>query len=335
MRVVTKLSIGKVRGLEEISTRQGIFTMCAMDHRGSLKKMMNPANPDAVTYDQMVEHKLLMAETLAPHSSAVLLDPIYGAAQCIVSGALPGQTGLLVSLEETGYTGGPQQRLARIEPGWSVGKIKRLGASAVKLLIYYRPDLTDAAKKQRDLVDHVAQECEAADIPLVVETVSYPIGGQTRPSPEFAADLPHLVIATAREVASLPIDVLKAEFPADFAYEKDEGKMLDWCRQISDASPVPWVVLSGGVDYPHFLKQVEIACKGGASGFLAGRAVWKEAMAIQDIADRRHFLETTATNRLKELGDVATLHGLPWRQKLAGRIPLATEIPEGWHVQYA
>lgn len=334
MIVATKLSLGKLRGLEEIGTRQGIFTMCAMDHRGSLKKMMNPANPGAVTYEQMVEHKLLMAETLAPHSSAVLLDPIYGVAQCIVSGALPGSTGLLVSLEETGYAGGPEQRLARVEPGWSVGKIKRLGASAVKLLIYYQPDLPDAAARQRELVRHVAAECSAADIPLVVETVSYAIGGQTRPSAEFAADLPRLVITTAKEVAALPIDVLKAEFPADFTYERDEGRMLDWCRQISDASPVPWVVLSGGVDYPHFLKQVEIACRGGASGFLAGRAVWKEAMGLETLAERRRFLETTAADRLKVLADVASRFGVPWRQKLAGRIPLSTEIPEGWHAAY-
>ncbi len=29
--------IGKVRGLQQISTREGIFTMCAMDYRGSLR----------------------------------------------------------------------------------------------------------------------------------------------------------------------------------------------------------------------------------------------------------------------------------------------------------
>jgi tagatose 1,6-diphosphate aldolase len=265
----------------------------------------------------------------------VLLDPIYGVAQCITNGALPGCTGLLVSLEETGYSGGREQRLATVEPGWSVGKIKRLGASAVKLLIYYQPDSPDAARKQRGFVERVVAECDAADIPLVVETVSYPIGGMTRPSQQFAAGLPRIVIETAKQVTPLGIDVFKAEFPADMTYEHDEGEMLDWCRQISAASPVPWVVLSGGADFPQFLKQVEIACKGGASGFLAGRAVWKEAMGIEDPGDRRRFLEATAVTRLKELEDVATQFGTPWRQKLGERVPLATWIPEGWHNQYA
>lgn len=335
MDISTQLGIGKVRGLEEIATLQGIFTMCAMDHRRSLQKMLNPANPDAVTYQHMVEFKLLMAETLAPQASAVLLDPIYGAAQCIVGGALPGYTGLLVSLEATGYTDSSERRRTEIEPGWSVSKIKRLGASAVKLLIYYHPDVSDVAKAQRELVGRVAEECRAEDIPLVVETVSYPIGGQKRPSPEFAAELPRLVTTTAREVAPLPIDVLKAEFPADAAYEKDEGRMLDYCRQVTDASPVPWVVLSGGVDYPQFRRQVEIACKGGASGYLAGRAVWQEVVKVQGPADRRRFLATTAADRLKELADVAGQFGLPWRQKLGGRIPSPVQIPEGWHTRYS
>ncbi|MHB0869064.1 MAG: tagatose 1,6-diphosphate aldolase [Chloroflexota bacterium] len=244
------LSIGKIRGLDEIATPEGIFTMCAMDHRGSLQKMLNPANPDAVTYEQMVAHKLLMAEALAPHSSGVLLDPIYGAAQCIAGGVLPGSVGLLVSLEATGYTDSSERRRTEIEAGWSVGKIKRTGASVVKLLVYYNPDVADVASAQRQLVRGMAAECAAQDIPLLVETVSYPVGGQGRPSPEFAGELPRLVVATAREVASLPIDVLKAEFPADADYEKDEGKMLDLCRQVTDASPVPWVVLSGGVARP-------------------------------------------------------------------------------------
>ena len=145
MCTVIPLSVGKIRGIQEMATDQGIFTMCAIDHRGSLKRMLNPANPDAVTYGQMVEHKLLMAETLGQHASAVLLDPVYGVAQCVVGGALPGHTGLLVALEATGYAGSSQRRHSQVEPGWSVAKIKRLGASAVKLLVYYHPSGPPAA----------------------------------------------------------------------------------------------------------------------------------------------------------------------------------------------
>ena len=36
------------------------------------------------------------------------------------------------------------------------------------------------------------------------------------------------------------------------------------------------MLLSAGVDYPEYKKQVEMAMKAGASGVLGGRAFWKE-----------------------------------------------------------
>jgi tagatose 1,6-diphosphate aldolase len=99
---MTKLNIGKIRGLQQISTSEGIFIICAMDHRGSLKTMIEKEQlDDYVDYQEMVEHKLELCAALAPHASAVLLDPNYGAAQCISRGVLPGHTGLLVSIEAT------------------------------------------------------------------------------------------------------------------------------------------------------------------------------------------------------------------------------------------
>lgn len=95
------------------------------------------------------------------------------------------------------------------------------------MLICYHPGAKGAAAGQRLVVDEVARQCAAADIPLVVETVSYPLVGQRRRSPQSAAELPWLVVETARAVAPLSIDVLEAEFPADATYEKDEGAMLE------------------------------------------------------------------------------------------------------------
>jgi len=52
-----QLTIGKVRGLQEIVDPSGIFAMCAMDHRGSMQRMIEPAAPDKVTSDALVEYK--------------------------------------------------------------------------------------------------------------------------------------------------------------------------------------------------------------------------------------------------------------------------------------
>lgn len=82
------LTAGKVRGLQQIADAYGIFAMGAMDHRGSMQRMINKAAPEPVTYDLLVEYKRDLTELLAPASTAVLLDPIYGAAQVITSGAV-------------------------------------------------------------------------------------------------------------------------------------------------------------------------------------------------------------------------------------------------------
>ena len=87
------LSIGKVRGLAATSTPEGVFTILAFDHRQSFVKMLNPNAPQAVTYTEVVAAKSDVVRALAPHASAVLLDPVYGAAQVIANGALPGPPG--------------------------------------------------------------------------------------------------------------------------------------------------------------------------------------------------------------------------------------------------
>src|SRR4030042_1988732 len=189
-----KLTIGKIRGLQQVSNDGGTFTVLAMDHRGSFKQMINPKDSDNVSYDEVVSRKMEMCSELSKYASAVLLDPIYGAAQCISRGALPGGKGQLVSIEESGYEGGKESRATRLLTNWNVAKIKRLGASAIKILVYYRPDLKDLAKRQLAVVKEVAEECQTHDIPLFVEPVSYPVGSEVTNPQEFARHKEEIVI---------------------------------------------------------------------------------------------------------------------------------------------
>jgi tagatose 1,6-diphosphate aldolase len=286
------LTIGKLRGLQQLSNAQGIFAMCAMDHRGSMQRIIDRTAPDQVTYDMLVEYKRDLTELLAPESTAVLLDPIYGAAQAVADGMLPGRVALLVSLEETGYESDAQGRVPTLLPEWSVEKIKRMGASAVKILLYYRPDLAENASRQRQVTRRVAEDCARFDIPFLIEPITYPISQADRFPETFAALKPVLVFGSARELTPLGVDVLKVEFPADMHYEQDEGKLLVACQAINEASQAPWILLSAGVTFEEFSSQVKISCQAGASGFLGGRAIWEEAMQIPDRSERRRWLAT-------------------------------------------
>jgi tagatose 1,6-diphosphate aldolase len=328
------ITVGKLRGLQQIASPDGVLTICAMDHRGSFRNMINPANPQSVSYDEMVKRKLELCSTFAPIATAVLIDPLFGAAQCISQGTLPGSTGLLVSIEATGYSGSKEHRVTELLEGWGVEKIKRMGASAVKMLVYYRPDLKELAAKQLQIVRSVAEDCIEYDIPFLVEPVSYPVGSEVDHPEEFAGHKPEIVIETAREMTALPIDVLKAEFPADLRYNSDRTELLELCRQLDSASRVPWVILSAGVDFNAFYQQVEIACQAGASGFLGGRALWQEAIDITDAQKRVEFLSTTGVDRIKRLSEVTHKYATPWYRKYGASPAELTTISEGWFQRY-
>ena len=333
------ISIGKLRGLQQLADSRGMMTMCAIDHRGALKRALNEKNPDAVSYQDMVDFKLDLCQAVAPFASAILLDPEYGAGQAIAVGLMPGSKGLLISLEKTGYRGGSAARITELLPGWGVKKVRKMGASAVKLLIYFRPDLKDIASKQLDLVAGLADQCLEEDIAFLVEPVSYPIEKERinqsgTSSRKFAEIKPELVIETARQITALPIDVLKAEFPADIKFEQDEAKLIRLCQELNQASRLPWVLLSAGVDFESFRNQVKIACKAGASGFLAGRALWQEGVRIRSREKRLDFFQNTAAPRLKELAEIADIYGKPWYSRLGAENGKFAPLAEGWYRGY-
>ena len=167
----------------------------------------------------------------------------------------------------------------------------------------------------------------------MLEPISYPIKpGQKKIDADFAVQRPELVLESARQLVPLGVDILKAEFPTDANHETDESKMIDYCCQLSDISAgIPWVLLSAGVDFSTFQRQVEIACAAGASGFVAGRAIWKEALETANEATRDHFLNTIAVSRARVLADTASYRASPWRERCRERIsPLA----EGWYINY-
>src|SRR5262249_16799159 len=132
------LTPGKLRGLQRISNPNGTLTMLALDQNSSMIDMAQKAlkakgENREPTYEEIVEAKLDLMRQMAPAASGVLIDAYYGAWSAIASEAIPADGGMLVRVEKSGGpknpAGGP---MAEIEPGWSVEKIKLMGADAVK-----------------------------------------------------------------------------------------------------------------------------------------------------------------------------------------------------------
>ena len=111
----------------------------------------------------------------------------------------------------------------------------------------------------------------------------------------------------------------------------DESRMRANCKALTASSPVPWVILSAGETFSLFERMVQIACQEGASGFMVGRAIWQEGMALPEAAQRDRFLATTATSRLRKLSAIATAYARPW----TWRFDLRSAVEEGWQASYA
>jgi tagatose 1,6-diphosphate aldolase len=326
-----QLTIGKIHGLDGTSTPNDAFAILAFDHRQSFVKMLSPGAPQNVPYQEVVAVKSTIVRVLAPYASAVLLDPVYSAAQTIANGSLPGTTGLLVAVEETGYGGTSTERVSELLSGWSVDKIKRMGADAVKLLIYYHPERCELTERQERFTSQVISACQKADIAFFLEPLSYSIDPEVdKGSPTFAAQRAAIIVDIARRLGNLGPDVLKLEFPVDSNLEPDEAKWAEACEAVSIASPCPWAVLSAGVDFDTFERQVEIACMSGASGFIGGRAIWKEGISMPE-GERESWLKEMAAARLARLTEIANQYARPWREYYPD---LAKAAPEGWYTLY-
>src|SRR5258706_835056 len=148
LNVKQTITPGRWRGLKTTSTDNNVFAILAFDQRGTYQKML----PPGASYETAAQIKRDVVVALSPYVSAVLHDAELGA-QAIFD--LPGRVGLLLALEKSGYTGDSTYRRADFTEGWTVEKIKLVGASAVKLLVYYHPDSGALAEEIEALVQKV------------------------------------------------------------------------------------------------------------------------------------------------------------------------------------
>ena len=306
------LTPGKIRRIQSLADDKGRFKILAVDHRDSMRIMIDPDAPAAVPVSALTDIKLSVVSGVRTIPSGVLLDPVYSAAQAIVSQALPGQVGFLCALEQQGYEGSPYARQTTLLTDWSVEKALRLGASGIKLLIFYHPDAGAATVRGDELVVSVVEDCRKYDIPLFLEPLGYPLDPAIKvDSAEYAQGRPHITIETAKRLGALGPDVLKLQFPVDARHEPSEAVWRQTAEELAAACQTPWVLLSFGDPFDVFKAQLEVACRAGCSGFMAGRSVWREVITAAQ-SERTQVIEEVVLPRFRALCDVVEQHAKPW-----------------------
>ena len=83
--------------LDSLARENGTFLMVAMDQRESLRQMLAERHGAPIEDDRLRLFKLAVARTLAPHSSAFLIDRLYGFDAVVRDGLLPDDCGLILA----------------------------------------------------------------------------------------------------------------------------------------------------------------------------------------------------------------------------------------------
>ena len=315
---------GKLWCLRRLSDRQGFFTMVAVDQRPGVEALVRQRRGSLV-WEDMGRIKRTLIETLSPHASAMLLDPQY--AYPYAAPALDPARGLLLTLEQFASDDGPGGRKTLCYPGWTVEKIKRLGADGVKLMLWWRPDAApDVLAHQRRLVEQVGAECRKHDIAFLLEPLVYPLGdpGHTDTYHEAPGKRPEMVIQTVEEFRQerYGIDIFKLEtpLPAPTIPDPDantpgSAAAQTWFDEIDRRLDRPWVMLSAGAGAEPFRRVLTYAFRAGASGYLAGRAIWWPAALEYPDWDRfRARVLAEGVPYIERVGTALRQHATPWHE---------------------
>jgi tagatose-1,6-bisphosphate aldolase len=292
--------------LDDIATDSHVFSIIAMDQRNTLRRMFTAVGLEA-SDDDLRTAKADVARVLTPAATGLLSDPTYGVPAIAQANALAANCGLLIAAEPSerrSFQGEPRtHRDPELNAQWLLDQ----GGDAYKFFIQLRADRPAPGPGEPDLVaealavcEEIIRDCRAVGVPVVIENLIYQIPGE-----ELSGQArENAIIEAARALNDLDIDLLKLEYPGS-----PEG-----CRRLAEILDRPWAVLSAGVPFDQFTDIIQIATEeGGASGFIAGRSVWREVVSLTG-QQREEFLTSVALPRLDRLIDVARKSARPWTE---------------------
>jgi sulfofructosephosphate aldolase len=288
--------------LDALARETGTFLIVAMDQRESLRTMLaahHPAPDDA----QLVRFKLAAARELGPHASGFLIDRRFGFEEIVRARLLPPGCGLVLAADALVQEPGGPVEDTDLDAELDLAAAAAAGVVALKLLVIWRPDGNPAERLA--LARRFVTAARSQGLLSILEGVVRPALGE-----EVDFDREAAILSAARELSPVGPTLYKAEVPLHGRAEPEELERR--CAELDAALRCPWVVLSSGVDAADFPAAVEAACRAGASGMLAGRAVWSGAVPARDPGAA---LREQAVPLLRNLADIVDRYGRPWPEK--------------------
>lgn len=289
-----------MRNLSRIARKSGALAMVAVDQREALRGMFAANQNGPIPDSQLTKFKVDVARILTPHASALLVDQEFGIDAIVNEKAMSPNSGLIAAADLLIGPPGGAATDTDVDPAVDPIRMKSIGAAGLKFLVLWRKD--ESPDHRAALVEKFQKYCELSDLPSIIEII---VKAPNDKSIEF--DREEQLIEAAKEAKSWKPDLYKAEVP--FYGQGDLDLIKKNASRISDAIEGPWVVLSNGVKQEYFAEAVKSCCQGGASGFLAGRAVWADIVNSSDIPKA---LTEISIPRLEKLSEIVDKYAKPW-----------------------
>ncbi|OWV86846.1 tagatose-bisphosphate aldolase [Rhizobium sp. R693] len=292
---MTPMTTAERRGYHQICDASGAMMVIACDQRGGMRTLLAaaPEEQAKITNETLGDTKCDITRYLASKAGCVLVDPICAVPGLVDNDILPRDTALLIGIDASGWDTSPQgYRISKMVDGIDARKVRELGATGGKIMVYLRMDTPAANVQNLETLRRSIEDFAAEDLLLVVEFLTYQLEGESKE--EYESKIPSLIVEGSRACLELGSKVLKIPYPGT-----EEA-----CAEVTKiAGDVPWAVLSAGVDHRTFLGQVEAAMKNGASGVIAGRSLWKDCISL----DRNATKEKLSTIAVSRLGDIQAI----------------------------
>jgi tagatose 1,6-diphosphate aldolase len=260
----------------------------AMDQRSSMLGLIQV--PGGASADDLVDAKLDLVAHLGNEAPAVLLDPTTVVPRVVTDGVLARDTALMIGMDATGYEPGANGlRVSRVVDGVDARRVRAVGGDVAKMNVYMRPDKEGLDAHPARLISSIVEDCVREDILVAIEILTYALEGES--PADYQARAPELVVQAAAIARECGAQMMKLQYPGS----------LEACAGVTETlGDIPWAVLSGGVDHATFLDNLRTALRGGASGAIAGRSLWKDCL-LGDRAATAQRLREVAVPRLREL----------------------------------
>ena len=277
--------------------------MLAMDQRVSLETMFRAAGRDTST-GSLDAFRDLVLDAAAAHVSAILLERGYLARAGLGAWA-NGSTALIVAADDLEQPAGMPAQDSTVDLEAAALAVT-LEAAALKLLIIWLADAGDEQHAQQAAMARSFVElAHAQGMLALVEVIAH--GGSRPGERPLTAD----ELLLAAEQLGCGSDIYKAQVPIQGGDSAEDVERL--ARDMTTTVGVPWVVLSTGVPDARFPELVGASCRGGASGFLAGRAIWSRAVPATTAAGTVASLRESASD-LELLSAIVDAEARPYTE---------------------